>query len=170
VEKKNLKLPADWQLQTFEVLPGLFLSKKLAEPHDFASLGVDSIVALDDWEYTWSPPVPENHLYVHFPIDDADTVDPKARQVARLIADLVQGGHRVLVHCVQGLNRSGIMVARALMLLGYSSAEAIDLVRLRRGLDEGFGALGNERFVEWLLLEEAGMEGSQPKKPVGRAE
>jgi protein-tyrosine phosphatase len=113
------------------------------------------IVALDDWEYTWSPPVPENHLYVHFPIDDADTVDPKTRQVARLVADLVGGEHRVLVHCVQGLNRSSIVVARALMFLGYSAAEAIDLVRLRRGLDEGFGALGNERFVEWLLLEEA---------------
>jgi protein-tyrosine phosphatase len=155
VEKKNLKLPKDWRFQTFEVLPGLFLSKKLVEPHDFASLGVDAIVALDDWEYTWSPPVPENHLYVHFPIDDADTVDPKTRQVARLVADLVQDGHRVLVHCVQGLNRSGIVVARALMLLGYSAADAIDLVRHRRGLDEGFPALGNERFVQWLLSEEA---------------
>ena len=61
----------------------------------------------------------------------------------------------MLVHCVQGLNRSGIVIARALMFLGYSAAEAIDLVRRRWGLDEGFGALGNERFVEWLLSEEA---------------
>jgi hypothetical protein len=44
------------------------------------------------------------------------------------------------------------------MFLGYSAAEAIDLVRRLRGLDEGFGALGNERFVEWLLLEQAAME------------
>jgi protein-tyrosine phosphatase len=158
VEKRNLKLPEGWRFETFEVLPGLFLSKKLVEPYDFASLGVDTIVALDDWEYTWSPPVPENHLYVHFPIDDADKVDHKTRQVARLVADLVGGGHRVLVHCVQGLNRSGIVVARALMFLGYSAAEAIDLVRRRRGLDEGFGALGNERFVDWLVLEQAAME------------
>jgi protein-tyrosine phosphatase len=158
VEKKNIKPPEGWQFQAFEVLPGLFLAKRLVEPYGFASLGVDAIVALDDWEYTWSPPVPENHVYVHFPIDDAATVDNKTRQVARLVADLVQDGHRVLVHCVQGLNRSAIVVARALMFLGYSTSEAIDLVRLRRGLDEGFGALGNERFVEWLFLEEAGME------------
>ena len=158
MEKKNIKPPEGWQFQAFEVLPGLFLAKRLVEPYGFDSLGVDAIVALDDWEYTWSPPVPENHLYVHFPIDDADTVDHKTRQVARLVADLVQGRHRVLVHCVQGLNRSGIVVARALMFLGYSTAEAIDLVRLRRGLDEGFGALGNERFVEWLFLEEADLE------------
>lgn len=44
------------------------------------------------------------------------------------------------------------------MFLGYSAAEAIDLVRLRRGLDEGFGALGNEWFVEWLFSDEAGIE------------
>jgi protein-tyrosine phosphatase len=158
VEKKTLRPPEGWQFQAFEVLPGLFLAKRLVEPYGFASLGVDAIVALDAWEYTWSPPVPENHLYVHFPIDDADTVDHKTRQVASLVADLVRGGHRVLVHCVQGLNRSGIVVARALMFLGYSATEAIDLVRLRRGLDVGLGALGNERFVEWLLLEEAGMD------------
>jgi protein-tyrosine phosphatase len=119
-------------------------------------MGVDVIVALDDWEHTWSPPVPENHLYVHFPIDDADTVDPKTREVAKLVADLVRGGNRVLVHCVQGLNRSGLVVARALMFLGHSAGEAIELVRLRRGLDEGFGALGNPRFVAWLMSEEVG--------------
>jgi protein-tyrosine phosphatase len=101
------------------------------------------------------PARPGESSLVHFPIDDADTVDPKTRQVARLVADLVQGGHRVLIHCVQGLNRSGIVVARALMFLGYSAAQAIDLVRVPLGLDEGFGALGNERFVEWLLSEEA---------------
>ena len=61
----------------------------------------------------------------------------------------------MVVHCVQGLNRSGVLVARALMFLGYGAAEAIDLVRDRRGLDEGFGALGNERFVAWLVSEES---------------
>jgi protein-tyrosine phosphatase len=117
---------------------------------------VDAIVALDDWEYTWSPPVPENHLYVHYPIDDGDTVDPKTREVARLVAGVVEDGHRVLVHCVQGLNRSGMVIARALMFLGYGVEEAIDLVRVRRGLDEGFRALGNEKLVAWLLSEAGG--------------
>jgi protein-tyrosine phosphatase len=164
MEKKTFSPPRGWQFQIFEVLPGLFLSKRLVEPEDFASLGVDAIVALDDWENTWSPPVPENHLYVHFPIDDGDTVDPKTREVARLVAGLVTTGQRVLVHCVQGLNRSGVVVARALMFLGYGAAEAIALVRVRRGLDEGFGALGNERFVAWLLSEEAGSH-EEPARP-----
>jgi hypothetical protein len=49
-----------------------------------------------------------------------------------------------------------MVIARALMFLGYGVEEAIDLVRQRRGLDEGFGALGNERLVEWLLSEASG--------------
>jgi protein-tyrosine phosphatase len=153
VEKKIHPRPLEWRFETFEVVPGLFLSKKLVEPHAFVALRVDAIVALEDWESTWSPPVPENHLYVHFPIDDGDTVDTKTREVARLVAGLLESGHRVLVHCVQGLNRSGMVIARALMFMGYGVEEAIDLVRMRRGLDEGFGALGNERLVDWLVSE-----------------
>jgi protein-tyrosine phosphatase len=154
VEKRVLPPPAGWRFEAFEVLPGLFQSKRLVEHMDFGSLGVEAIVALDDWEYTWSPPVPPNHVYVHFPIEDSEDVDPKTRDVAELVARLVSSDHRVLVHCVQGLNRSGLVVARALMFLGYGAAEAIELVRRRRGLDEGFGALGNPAFVEWLASEE----------------
>jgi protein-tyrosine phosphatase len=155
VEKRIIPPPEGWKFEVFEVLPGLFLSKKLIEPEDFTSLGVDAIVALDGWELTWSPPVPDNHVYVHFPIEDGDAVDPKTREVAGFVAGLVRARQRVLVHCVQGLNRSGMVVARALMFLGYGAAEAIALVQQRRGLDEGFGALGNERFVTWLFSEEA---------------
>ena len=160
MEKRIHPPPAGWQFETFEVLPGLFLSKKLVDPHDFASLGVDAIVALEHWEYTWSPPVPDNHLYVHFPIDDGDTVDPKTREVARLVAGLVQSGHRVLVHCVQGLNRSGMVIARALMFMGHDVEESIELVRRSRGLDDEFGALGNPSLVEWLVSEGSGRDPS----------
>jgi hypothetical protein len=94
VEKKLRPPPAGWQFETFEVLSGLFLIQEAGGASRLASLGVDAIVALDEWEYTWSPPVPENHLYVHFPIDDGDTVDPKTTEVARLVAGLVQNGHK----------------------------------------------------------------------------
>jgi len=61
----------------------------------------------------------------------------------------------VLVHCTEGLNRSGVVVARTLMVMGRTADEAIRLVRQQRGLTvDGFPALGNEAFVEWLLSEE----------------
>ena len=154
MQKRIPPPPHGWQFETFEVVPGLILSKKVIEPEGFDSLGVDAIVALEDWETTWSPPVPENRIYVHFPISDGDRVDAKTREVARLVAGLVQTGHRVLVHCVQGLNRSGMVIARALMFMGYGVDESIQLVRRSRGLDEGFGALGNQHLVAWLMSED----------------
>jgi protein-tyrosine phosphatase len=60
------------------------------------------------------------------------------------------------VHCTEGLNRSGVLVARTLLDLGWAATDAIELVRRQRGLaEDGFQALSNERFVEWLLAEEA---------------
>jgi protein-tyrosine phosphatase len=145
--------------QIFEVVPGLALSGHLFEPDDFASLGVDAIVDLEHRGYSHVPAVEAGTLYVSFPIEDDEIVDPRVPVVARFVADLVQGGQRVLVHCTQGFNRAGVVVARALMEMGMSAQDAIGLVRSRRGLDEeGFGALGNEDFVRWLGEQELGRD------------
>jgi protein-tyrosine phosphatase len=92
-------------------------------------------------------------------MDDDDEVDPKVRELATFVASLVTSGRRVLVHCTEGLNRSGVVIARALMEMGMSSTEAIDLVRRRRGPSvDGFAALGNPAFVDWLRGEEGPIE------------
>jgi protein-tyrosine phosphatase len=76
---------------------------------------------------------------------DEDEVDPKTQDVAHFIASLIGSGRTVLVHCTEGLNRSGVVAARALMATGRTADEAISLVRHRRGLTmDGFPALGNE--------------------------
>jgi protein-tyrosine phosphatase len=81
-------------------------------------------------------------------------------EVAAFVASLVRSGRRVLVHCTEGLNRSGVVVARALMLMGRTAEEAIQLVRERRGPSvDGFPALGNEAFVAWLRSESTGRQG-----------
>ena len=160
MEKRIPAPPPGWKFQAWEILPGLFLSRRLIESNGYESLGVDVIVALDDWESTWSPPVPTNHIYLHYPIEDDDFVDGRAREVARFVANLVTAGNRVLVHCVQGLNRSAMVLARAMMFLGQSPEHAIALIREKRGLDEGFGALGNEAFVKWLYAEHSSRPGN----------
>ena len=153
--KKLYPPPPGWRFQVFDIVDGLAISNRVREPTDFDSLGVDAIVCLEDWDYAWSPPVPQNHLYLHVPIDDDDTVDPKTREGARFVAQLVQGQSRVLVHCTEGLNRSALVAARALMFLGYEAQDAIDLVRAKRGDDDGLPALGNRSFEQWLLAEGA---------------
>ncbi|CAM5729125.1 Protein phosphatase OS=Streptomyces fumanus OX=67302 GN=GCM10018772_50950 PE=4 SV=1 [Streptomyces fumanus] len=55
-------------------------------------------------------------------------------------------GRRVLVRCYHGYNRSGLVVAHALVRRGRSPEEAIRLIRARRSP----WALHNELFVEYL--------------------
>ena len=147
--------PPGWRMQVFEVVPGLFIGTRLVPPAEFSTLGVDAIVDLEDWDFAWAPPVPIGSMYLSFPIEDDERVDPKIREVAAFVASLVRSGRHVLVHSTEGLNRSGVLVARTLMDLGWTAKAAVDVVRQKRGpTEDGFLALSNERFVEWLLSEE----------------
>ena len=146
--------PAGWEMQVREVVPRLFIGTKILPPAEYATLGVDAIVDLEPWDYAWVPPVPTGFIYLSFPLEDEEGVDPKVVEVAAFVASLVNANQRVLVHCTEGLNRAGVVVARTLVELGHSRADAIELVRNQRGLSmDGFEALSNESFVAWLLGE-----------------
>ena len=146
--------PPGWKMQVFEVVPALSIATRLDTSSEYGTLDIDVIGDLEDWEAAWAPPVPLGRLYVSFPMDDGDEVDPKVRELAVFIASLVTSGRRVLVHCTEGLNRSGVVVARALMAMGLTASDAIDLVRRQRGPSvDGFPALGNDAFVAWLHRE-----------------
>jgi Dual specificity phosphatase, catalytic domain len=100
-------------MEVFEVVPGLSIGTRLAETADYDSLGVEVVIDLEDWDWAWVPPVPLGKVFVSFPMEDEDNVDPKVRDVAAFVASLVGSGRRVLVHCTEGLNRSGVVIARA---------------------------------------------------------
>lgn len=51
-----------------------------------------------------------------------------------------------LVHCQAGLNRSGLVAARALMLDGLTADEAIEMLRASRSP----AVLCNQTFADWL--------------------
>lgn len=67
-------------------------------------------------------------------------------RLAQAACDALSGGRRVLVRCYHGYNRSGLVVAHALVRQGESAEEAIRLIRSRRSP----WALHNELFVEYL--------------------
>src|SRR5437764_13777795 len=106
--------------------------------------GVDTIVDLDGYVDAGLPEIPNRLLYVYYPILDEDLPClRKLEALGRMVADLVQTEHVVLVHCRMGLNRSNLVVATALTYLGMTGAEA--LVHLQ-GLRAG--ALYNETFAD----------------------
>ncbi|WP_328493977.1 dual specificity protein phosphatase family protein [Streptomyces sp. NBC_00414] len=67
-------------------------------------------------------------------------------RLARATEEALDSGRRVLVRCYHGYNRSGLVVAHALVLAGYTADEAIRLIRSRRSP----WALHNELFVKYL--------------------
>ena len=67
------------------------------------------------------------------------------------MADTARTGRRVLVRCQAGYNRSGLVVALALMRLGFTGQDAVARVRIARGPY----ALSNPHFLARLVLEDS---------------
>lgn len=65
--------------------------------------------------------------------------------LARWVIDRSKEGP-VLVNCQAGLNRSGLVMARVLMLQGRGADEAIELIRTQRSE----ACLCNPAFEQWL--------------------
>lgn len=87
-------------------------------------------------------------IFIHLPLEDRDGEfnEDAVQMVGGIVAVSREAGKRVLVHCTAGLNRSGLIVATALMASGMSADKAIELIRLRRDT----WALCNESFCTWL--------------------
>ena len=63
-------------------------------------------------------------------------------------ATLMASGHRVLVHCSTGFNRSALVAGLILTETGLSGREALARVREQRP-----GALFNDTFAEFLARQ-----------------
>lgn len=93
--------------------------------------------------------VPHHHRSI--PDGELDVSDLNAvKNFAIAVAAHVEAGRRVLVRCHAGYNRSGLVVALALLELGYIADDAIALIREKRSPF----ALHNHHFVRYI--KEAG--------------
>jgi protein-tyrosine phosphatase len=89
---------------------------------------------------------------LHVPIDDAIPTMREiqlVRDASRNIAMRVRHGHRVLITCQQGRNRSGLVMALTLMELGMRADKAVRLIKSARK-----NALTNDYFVMFLQIEQ----------------
>ncbi|MFI8081039.1 protein phosphatase [Kitasatospora sp. NPDC086009] len=77
------------------------------------------------------------------------------QEAAAHTAAAVRQGRRVLVRCHSGYNRSGLVVAQALVELGHRPERAVELIRERRSP----WALNTTVFVDYLTagLDVAGL-------------
>ena len=72
-----------------------------------------------------------------FPIPDRSIPSsPEAvAEVVDQIVDALRSGKTVVVHCRQGIGRSAMMVAAALIAGGLTAEKAVNAIRQSRGLD-----------------------------------
>ena len=124
----------------------LFIAPAIADWAPLETRGIDTVIDLDGGLDHCIPTVPNQVLYVYFPIFDEGLPDlSKLNAVADLGAALVRDGHRVLSHCGMGFNRSALVAGLILLRLGVSGREAVRRLRACRP-----GALFNEAFAAHL--------------------
>lgn len=103
----------------------------------------DGVVDLDGGQ----PPLDDVDCYLRWRIEDGPAPEHAVLvAVADFVRDLRGQGKRILIHCAGGMNRSGLVVAAALIRDGMPPRDAVALIRERRP-----GALNNGAFVDLLL-------------------
>jgi protein-tyrosine phosphatase len=101
--------------------------------------------------YPWESYTANHELDSRLEVRMYDSTDQEFDQVDKIALWLnaCRDWAPVLVHCQAGLNRSSLVVARALMLNGMASGEAIELVRKKRSP----ACLSNPSFERWLRAQ-----------------
>ena len=107
----------------------------------------DTVVTL----HALSNPVDWQVRELRFGFDDGqvgvDVFEKDLFFLAKFVDDELKAGKRVLVRCLAGLNRSGLVNALVLIRQGYTAELAIALIRSSRSK----WALCNFNFEDWLL-------------------
>jgi hypothetical protein len=107
----------------------------------------DTVVTL----HAWSNPADWGVKELRYPFHDGevgvDVFDKDLFFLAKYVDDELKAGKRVLVRCLAGLNRSGLINALVLIRQGYTAELAIASIRSARSK----WALCNLNFEDWLL-------------------
>jgi protein-tyrosine phosphatase len=124
----------------------LFISPAIVEWESIDAAGIRVIIDLEGDLDAGVSNRPGHVLYLYHPIYDEDLPHLETfHAVARLAADLMRHGQRVLAHCGMGYNRSALMAGVILTEIGLTGEQAVARLRERRP-----GALFNETFAEYL--------------------
>jgi protein-tyrosine phosphatase len=124
----------------------LFISPVISDWTPLLERGIGAVIDLEGGLDHGVPTVPNQMLYVYFPIYDEDLPDlVKLDALVDLGARLVAAGHKVVSHCGMGFNRSALVAGLILNRLGMPGAEVV--LHLRRCRP---GALFNEVFAAHL--------------------
>ena len=144
-----------------EILPGLFLGGTDDDDtiEDAANVHTSRNITKDNFDtvvtlYAWANPVDwfvQELRYGFYDSGLEGNADYESLQEGAEFAHKAwKSGKRVLIRCQAGINRSSLTMGLALMLEGYSAADAIQLMRDKRSN----AVLLNQDFVDYLILKD----------------
>jgi len=114
----------------FEVFPNLFQGCQIQDKEDIEKIRALKIKAVIDLEGGFDPPMGFLESYLYWPILDLPILpDLESLFCTASYGALVlihKGG--VLVHCKQGLNRSGLVCGRIMALMGMKGPEILKAI------------------------------------------
>src|SRR3954469_22988584 len=97
----------------------LFISPAISDWEAVTRHEVDTVIDLDGGLDEGVPTVPNQCLYIYFPIFDENLPNlAKLHGIGDLGARIVTAGHKVLSHCGMGFNRSALVAGVILHRLG----------------------------------------------------
>ena len=121
------------------------LGHELEEPR-ITLANFDTVISL----HAWSNPADWHVREIRQPFHDGDLSEIDVQDlwfVTNAVFDDWMNGKRVLVRCLAGLNRSGLVIALVMIMAGYSASDAIAHIRGVRSRN----ALCNRDFAQWLV-------------------
>ena len=125
----------------------LFVSSRIDDWSPIETHGISVVVDLEGRVDVGIPTSNGALLYLYYPFEDEDVPDSAmVGSLSVFLAGLYRDGHRLLVHCSMGLNRSPLVAGAVLHRLGWDGAAVVDRLRERRP-----GALFNECYCDYLL-------------------
>ena len=124
----------------------LFVSSMIDDWSRIDEHDITVVVDLEGSIDTGIPTGDGNRMYLYYPFEDDSVPDPTmVGPLSTFLAELYRGGHRVLVHCRMGFNRSPLVAGAVLHRLGWNGCDAVARLRERRP-----GALFNEHYSGYL--------------------
>jgi protein-tyrosine phosphatase len=124
----------------------LFISPAITDWGALTCHKIDTVIDVDGDIDCGVPTLPDQCLYIYFPIFDEDLPNlDKLHALGILGASLVASRHCVLSHCGMGFNRSALVAGMILHKLGMSGPDIVRRIRERRP-----GALFNDCFAAYL--------------------
>jgi hypothetical protein len=106
----------------------------------------DTVVTL----HAWSNPADWHVRELRQAFHDGEVTEIDVEDLWFLVNSVYddwQSGKRVLVRCLAGLNRSGLVLTLVMIMAGYSAIDAIEQIRIKRSE----WVLHNPDFERWLL-------------------